>query len=427
MGVGALLRRLTLAAAIGAVGVVVVAPAQARVPDLTSNGARALEAQVVGKAGAAIAKRQKSRRFRKGVWIPVPAAPGLVAARLEITLKKPAVSAARKAAGKGAKRPQKPIVTLRDRLALPRGLGATGSLWRADPTNRFVAAVAFAIKANRSASSGERVYVEVRSRVPIRKVRVRWERFRPRDVASRDFGKCLFNFGERARTQHFVKRIGGRLPDVYTAREVATAVTAANCGSLRGDFLEEIGFPAGTAEEVGTGGGSGGSGGGSGGGGGGTGGGSGGSGGGGSGGGSGGSDGGSGAGSGGGAGGGSGGGSGGGGGGGGDSNPFACEGIAAPAGIDFEYVVAVTCDENWTTLTVPKLSGNPWKAAESLDGAGTCTTPNGNVKCTLDAQPVHALVATSTSNIAVGSSTTATIGGLPGGVTANVPILFEDE
>ncbi|MGI9658989.1 MAG: hypothetical protein ACR2OD_08770, partial [Gaiellaceae bacterium] len=112
---------------------------------------------------------------------------------------------------------------------------------------------------------------------------------------------------------------------------------------------------------------------------------------------------------------------------GGGSNPFACEGIAAPAGIDHEYVLAVTCDEDWTTLTVPKISGNPWRAAESLDGAGACTTPNGNVKCALSAQPVQALVATSTSSIAIGSSTNATIAGLPGGVTTVIPIVFEDE
>ncbi len=90
-----------------------------------------------------------------------------------------------------------------------------------------------------------------------------------------------------------------------------------------------------------------------------------------------------------------------------------------------EYVVAILCDADSTTITIPKLSGNSWKAAASLDGAGTCTTPNGNVTCTLEAQLAQTLVVTSTKNVPVGSTVTATVGGLPGGVSQPVPITFE--
>ena len=236
------MRRLAVIAATLVLGASLAATAEASVPDLRPGGAGALQAQLVADSVTTKAKPPRPRPFRKGVWIPVPAAPSLLLARVEITLKKPNVSAARAVSAKRAKRPQKPIVTLRDRALLPRGLGATGSLWRASPASRFVAALAFAIRANRSDASGERVFAEVRSRVPIRKLRVKWERFRAREAVRGDFGRCLFSLGERARTQHFVKRIGGRLPDAYTARDVARAVTAVNCGASRGDFLQEIGF-----------------------------------------------------------------------------------------------------------------------------------------------------------------------------------------
>ena len=66
---------------------------------------------------------------------------------------------------------------------------------------------------------------------------------REKHAATENFGRCLFDLAERRRTQHFVKKIGGYLPAAYTAWEVATAVTAANCGSYRQAFLSEVGFP----------------------------------------------------------------------------------------------------------------------------------------------------------------------------------------
>ena len=87
----------------------------------------------------------------------------------------------------------------------------------------------------------------------------------------------------------------------------------------------------------------------------------------------------------------------------------------------------MSCDEGWTTLTIPKLAGNPWKAAESHDGASTCTVPSGNVDCTLESQPVHALVITASKDVPVGSTTNVTLSGLPGGVTQTVAVVFDDE
>jgi hypothetical protein len=65
------------------------------------------------------------------------------------------------------------VITLRNRKLLPLGFGATGSIWRVKPRHKFVAAVACATRANRAATTGERVYLEVRSSVPIGKVRFR--------------------------------------------------------------------------------------------------------------------------------------------------------------------------------------------------------------------------------------------------------------
>ena len=443
MGVGALLRRMAVLVVLGALGVAVAAPAQAA-SELSAGDGRLLAAANAASAEAAKGKRKKPLRYRKGVWITVPAAPSLLLARVSIRLEKPARTTT--AAGRVvARRAPKPKVMIRHRARLPRGVGVTASIWRIKPKHRFVSAVAFTNRSTRIAASTERVYLEIRSAVPIKSVRLLTERLRPRDAATRGFGRCLFNFSERARTAHFVKRIGGRLPAVYTPRQVATAVTTANCGAPREAFLDEVGFPSNVAAVIpeptvgppAAGGNNGGNGGGdkndggknddekkpgggtgNGGDGGGgntgsgnnnddgnTGGGN--------------NDGGTGD-------GGSGGGNTGGGNNGG-GNPYACEAIAAAAGIDNEYVVAVTCDEDMNSVTITTQSGNPWTSGESLDGAGTCTTPSGKVKCSLDPQPVQALVLTSTKLVPVGTSLKATIGGLPDGTTTTIPVVFEEE
>ena len=233
----------------------------------------------------------------------------------------------------------------------------------------------------------------MRASRPIRSVNWSFERLRTSELAVEDFGSCLFTTSERKSARRFSKRLGGNLPSRFGPKTVVGSMTAANCGPIGSRLLEVTGFTQGPGGS------------------------------------SGGANDGSGNGNGGGNNDGSGGGSTPDGDGGqppaGDLVPF--EGIGASTGAPNEHIVVLTCDEDWTALTIPKFKRNPWTEASTLDGGGACSVGNGNVACTFDAQPGQALLRTSTKAIAVGSSVTSRVGGFPGGSAQNVPVVFKSD